>query len=311
MSYTPTRATNKSMKWVRQRRPNDDVLTDGFNCSDFVVAIMGATGVGKSTFINHIAGRPVSEVGHALTSCTQKVHHYVYAHHSGRRIVLADTPGFDDTYVDDSEILRRIAVWLASAYSKDMQLGGVIYLYDISQRRLTGSARLNLSMFEKLCGPQVLDKVVIGTTKWNAKIQVQAAEREDELKRDFWASIVEKKGKIMRIQNTAQSCHDVLDALLPAQNAATSSGQPSARGSANPLRIQQEIVTEEKLVPRTEAGKTLRFSLAEMLASKKQDLRNERDEETRAKLQEDVDFLNQQINELHASFFQRIVYRFL
>ncbi|TFK20899.1 kinase-like protein [Coprinopsis marcescibilis] len=288
---TSTRATKKSMKWVRLRRPNDDVLTDDFHRSDFVVAIMGATGVGKSTFINHIAGKPVSEVGHALISCTQKVHHYAYIHHSGRRVVVADTPGFDDTYVDDSEIFRRIAVWLASAYSKDMQLGGVIYLYDISQRRLTGSARLNLSIFEKLCGPQVLDKVVIGTTKWNAKIQIQAAEREDELKRIFWATIIERKGKVMRVQNTAQSCHDVLD--------------------ADTLRIQREIVTEEKLVPQTKAGKTLRFALAETLASKKQDLRNARDEETQAMLQEEVDFLTQQINGLNASFFQRIVYRFL
>jgi hypothetical protein len=28
------------------------------------------------------------------------------------RLVLVDTPGFDDTYVDDGEILRRISVWL-------------------------------------------------------------------------------------------------------------------------------------------------------------------------------------------------------
>jgi hypothetical protein len=32
-----------------------------------------------------------------------------------RRIVLVDTPGFDDTEISDSEILRRIAVWLASS----------------------------------------------------------------------------------------------------------------------------------------------------------------------------------------------------
>lgn len=34
----------------------------------------------------------------------------------GRRVVIVDTPGFDDTYIDDSEILRRIAVWLATSY---------------------------------------------------------------------------------------------------------------------------------------------------------------------------------------------------
>lgn len=30
-----------------------------------------------------------------------------------RRLILVDTPGFDDTYIDDAEVLRRIAVWLA------------------------------------------------------------------------------------------------------------------------------------------------------------------------------------------------------
>lgn len=30
-----------------------------------------------------------------------------------RRLIVVDTPGFDDTFVDDSEILRRISLWLA------------------------------------------------------------------------------------------------------------------------------------------------------------------------------------------------------
>ena len=33
----------------------------------------------------------------------------------GRRIVIVDTPGFGDPYTEDVEILRRIAVWLASS----------------------------------------------------------------------------------------------------------------------------------------------------------------------------------------------------
>jgi len=31
----------------------------------------------------------------------------------GYRLVLLDTPGFDDTFLDDIEILKRIAAWLA------------------------------------------------------------------------------------------------------------------------------------------------------------------------------------------------------
>ena len=33
----------------------------------------------------------------------------------GHRVIIVEMPGFDDTYEDDIEILRRIAVWLASS----------------------------------------------------------------------------------------------------------------------------------------------------------------------------------------------------
>lgn len=70
--------------------------------------------------MNNIAGGEVARVGHKLVSCTQVLHAHIIEGHPhpslrGRRLVLVDTPGFDDTYVDDSEILRKIAVWLASA----------------------------------------------------------------------------------------------------------------------------------------------------------------------------------------------------
>jgi hypothetical protein len=72
-------------------------------------------------FINVLLGEPRMNVGHALKSCTSSLQHEFipYAgdrpHLKGCRIVIVDTPGFDDTYTDDKEILRRIAVWLASS----------------------------------------------------------------------------------------------------------------------------------------------------------------------------------------------------
>jgi predicted GTPase len=61
-------------------------------------------------------------VGHDLRSCTSNLQHAFIEdkvgnrqHLKGRRIVIVDTPGFDDTYTEDREILRRIAIWLASS----------------------------------------------------------------------------------------------------------------------------------------------------------------------------------------------------
>ena len=55
-------------------------------------------------------------VGHTMTSCTSKLQYEIVdTSLKGHRVIIVDTPGFDDTHVDDVEILRRIGVWLASS----------------------------------------------------------------------------------------------------------------------------------------------------------------------------------------------------
>ena len=60
------------------------------------------------------------KVGHGLISRTAELQPVVItsSQHSqlgGQRLVMVDTPGFDDTYLPDWEILNRIALWLATA----------------------------------------------------------------------------------------------------------------------------------------------------------------------------------------------------
>ena len=67
-------------------------------------------------FINLATQSPNKlRVGNSVQSCTDAVERAEPFDLDGRRVVLFDTPGFDDTYVNDGEILRRIAVWLASS----------------------------------------------------------------------------------------------------------------------------------------------------------------------------------------------------
>ena len=66
-------------------------------------------------------GRNTVIVGHDLKSCTAQLTPVFRsisepAHLQGKRLVLVEMPGFDDTYTSDSENLRRIAIWLASSY---------------------------------------------------------------------------------------------------------------------------------------------------------------------------------------------------
>ncbi|KAG2074693.1 P-loop containing nucleoside triphosphate hydrolase protein, partial [Suillus decipiens] len=149
---------------------------------------IGPTEVGKSTFINNAFGGPVTTVDHDLKSCTTHIQHVICAcpGDPSPRVVLVDTPGFDDTFVDDSEILRRIAVWLAISCSDNMKLAGILYLHDITQTRMFGTSRKNLAMFRRLCGADAEKNVVLVTTKWGDVSPEMGESRERQLKSSFW-----------------------------------------------------------------------------------------------------------------------------
>jgi len=60
-------------------------------------------------------------VGHDTDSCTMDIFRVVvdpipgFPGLKGYRLVLLDTPGFGDTFVDDVVILKRIVAWLAAS----------------------------------------------------------------------------------------------------------------------------------------------------------------------------------------------------
>ncbi|KAH7925410.1 hypothetical protein BV22DRAFT_1161391 [Leucogyrophana mollusca] len=233
---------------------------------------MGPTGVGKSTFINTAAGREdATVVGHDLESCTAKIHHVIvpYPKDPNRRIIFVDTPGFDDTYEDDSEILRRIAVWLARSYSDEMRLAGVIYLHEITQTRMLGTSRKNLMMFERLCGNEGFRSVILATTKWaNLPDGIAAGtKREDQLKGTFWKEMVERGSQIARFNGTHPSAWEIVNRIIENHD------HPLT------LHIQTELVDLGKLIPETEAGNTLRTTLKELIETHKKtvmQLKNEK-----------------------------------
>ncbi|THU87671.1 hypothetical protein K435DRAFT_762475 [Dendrothele bispora CBS 962.96] len=269
--------------------PSDPILKDGRE-TDIVIPVMGATGVGKSTFINYLFGdgKEHVQVGHHLTSCTTNVTPAVFALPSSNRssrnpelqssrVIVLDTPGFDDTLESDAEILRRIANWLATSYRKKMVLAGVIYLHDISQDRFTGTAKRNLSMFNHLCGEASLEKVILVSSKWErfSDFQVSAA-RERELKYRYWKFMIGKgsqvarfrlrplEGEILKTTGT-ESAWDIIYLIRE--------HQLKQKGKALRdfgIQIQKELVDSKKFIPQTEAGKELNYSLKEIIDMQKQ-----------------------------------------
>ncbi|KAF9555461.1 hypothetical protein CPC08DRAFT_821053 [Agrocybe pediades] len=235
-------------------------IVRGGSRQEIIIPVMGATGVGKSTFVNYLAQdeRQKSKVGHGSTSCTSELHHIALTFLNDPflqqyKITLVDTPGFDDTYVGDAAILQRIADSLETAYREKKVLGGVIYLHDISSDRFSGTARRNLEMFNHMCGNAALKKVIIGTTKWGRTPLDIGAKHEDELKQVHWRPMMEQGAKTKRFEDSYDSALSFISQMVRDEMLEIC------------LMIQQEIVDDKKIIPETQAGTKLRYTLQEVL----------------------------------------------
>lgn len=99
---------------------------------------------------------------------------------------MVDTPGFDDTFKPDAEILQLLADRLNEAYEDGIKLSGIVHLHRIMDTRVGGKALKDMRMFRKLCGDDNLKSVALATTFWGApEVELPLAEmREAELKSD-------------------------------------------------------------------------------------------------------------------------------
>ncbi|KAE9398537.1 hypothetical protein BT96DRAFT_957543 [Gymnopus androsaceus JB14] len=203
---------------------------------------MGPTGSGKSTFINKACQTEEMVVGKGLESCTAVVASSKQFQLNGRTVVLIDTPGFDDTNRSDAEILGDISVYLTAAYEYGVRLTGVLYLHRISDNRVSGLTRRNMKMFQKMCGPEAMNNVIIVTNMWGGVDGSVGQLRETELQSNnaFLAEAMKKGAQMRRHDDTHRSACDIISELL--------------KNDPVTLKIQTEIVYENKNLLDTEAG---------------------------------------------------------
>lgn len=227
---------------------------------------MGVTGSGKSSFISLCSGKSV-QIGHTLDACeldfakqvamppqsisdsrigTAKVDVYAYQLSADRTVYLIDTPGFDDTSKKDTEILSEIATWLGDSYRSKIQLHGIIYLHRISDIRMQGSARKNITIFEKMCGEDALKKVILVTTMWDIVPIAEGNMREKQLKetKEFWGSMLSMGSTCRRHNNTESSAREIVHRLAKHRKPIITD-------------IQRQLVDQKLNLDETSAGKGL------------------------------------------------------
>lgn len=225
-----------------------------------MIAVMGATGSGKTTFINLISGSSL-RVGTGLHSCTADIQVSQTFELERRSVMLIDTPGFDDTSKSDTDILGTIASFLGTAYEKNTKLAGVIYIQRISDNRMGGISTRNFRMFRKLCGDDTLKNVILMTNMWGEVSEEVGATREAQLSQDdmFFAPALRNGARLLRHYNTLESAENILKCVI--------SNHPEA------LQIQRELVEEKKAMSETAAGGILNEEFRQLARKHEEDMK--------------------------------------
>lgn len=177
---------------------------------------------------------------------TQDVQVYELYHNS-RRILLIDTPGFDDSQKGDVEILELLASWFATSYYLKQALVGVIYLHPITDNRLRDSTRRNIDLFQKLCGWDAMKTVTLITTMWDkdsSKEEQTYLDREEYLKERSWITMTARGAAVLRSRNKKTDMPALIDQIL-------------SKCSPVTLAVQTQLVDDKLTLADTDPGKVL------------------------------------------------------
>jgi hypothetical protein len=262
---------------------------------------MGVTGTGKSTFIEKVTGLSTG-VGHGIESETSKVMIYKTTM-GGKEVWFLDTPGFDDTYLRDTEVLEEITNALAEQRLHRRKVNGVVYLHSILENRMRGSALKNLRMMLELAGKDGrLRNVALVTTMWDRLASKdEGVKTEQMFKAKFWNEMISFGASVGRIEDHTDRKEYVriVEQIM--------------KNNGVILQIQEETVDQELPLGETSAGKVildyvnkLSKKLDQELAQLNEDLRQAREkadqeaklmqellQEEKKKLQEEIQLASQ------------------
>ncbi|KAL9095520.1 MAG: hypothetical protein Q9165_002391 [Trypethelium subeluteriae] len=173
-----------------------------------IFAIIGRTGVGKSSFIHVLGGRNESngapEICHGSESCTRDVTVFK-AKVDNSSIYLMDTPGFDDTQMTERDIVEMIYLKLEDLYCGD-------------KLTITDQNHKQSRAFEQLLGVNRFVSLVFVSNKWHEKPpegdgHLDSA-KENELGSSYRKKMIERRYPVARHDGTATSAKLIVMNLI-------------------------------------------------------------------------------------------------
>ncbi|KAG8533600.1 uncharacterized protein KY384_001340 [Bacidia gigantensis] len=184
--------------------------------------------------INMICNEEVAEVGDGQESMTQDVTHYVKVvngHQNGRKV------------------------------------NGLLYLRDISKSEMTGTAMKDMELFQRLCGDDALNNVILLTTMWVKSEPGVGQEREQEVVSKFWNRMIEPGASLSKrlsvvsshILGTVEPISDFIATMLKFQ--------------LTLLQIQRELGNGINLID-TAAGQVIDHDLSAAIAENEETLQS-------------------------------------
>lgn len=130
------------------------------------------------------------------------------------------------------------------------KLSGILYLHQITDDRMKGSALKNLAMFQKLIGDRCLKNCVLVTTKWGRIDPELGRRREQELTEKFWAPMVACGSTMQRFDGSCANAAEIVGML--------------AHRSGIVPRLTDEICYQGKKLKNTAAGKVVEVDMNEV-----------------------------------------------
>ena len=131
----------------------------------------------------------------------------------------------------------------------------------MTDARMRGTTLQNLKVFQRLCGKKNLEAVVFGTTK-SGKLTPEAfAKREKQLSDVYWKDFMKQGAIVFKLLPSHESACQLVKTVLN-----------RVHGEERILLIQEELVELAKMLPGTEAGKELKYTLEEIMAHQKRAL---------------------------------------